>query len=1097
MRFLYFFFFLIICLPQAHGQMAIWEASETGFHFLSGEQIITKGILAQGDSLNFLRVVGSTQGTLSESNAETPTVPFVPYFIVDADGLLDTDSKIYFYVGPPHNWEYEGGGSFRYSPHFYSTVKYFGIFAVDSAQPSVPSIQYALSTTTPRRTLSKTVHGAVIDEPKVNLVSTGRRWFGDSFGFTKERTYTFDVPTFGGNIHIRANAVARSSTMTSFGVQIGNEYVSASFQPVSSSSYANYVTEANIDAHLGYSQQSSSVAVKVSYDQNNDPAAAMWLDKIVVSSDSSVGPWLVNYPRSSQDTSLIVAESQSSWVYEVTDPANPRAIATQAQTATTRVFYSPEDIPRTYMIPENATEPEFVRISSALWLLDNIQVENVIVSHANFMPAAQRLAALHNDEGVPSLAVEIQDIYDAFNGGTPDLTAIKSYMRYLSDQDAPIAYLTLFGDASYDFLNTLPNESNFVPTFQSFNSFNLNNSFITDDYFGYLDEDEGTNWFSVGTDLDLGVGRLPVNTLDDAHAVVDKIQSYLNHPDRFGPWRQNTVLVTDDADLYWESEFVRYQDQLAKKLDTSRPELNLIKIYSDAFSQESKPGSQRYPDARTALFRSVEQGALAVSYVGHGGEVGWATERILQLEDIQSWSNSPKLPVFTTITCEFTRFDDPNRVSAGEQLFLNPEGGAIALFSTTRSVIATNSTYALNDLLNEKLMFASTARLGDILRETKNENNSGDRIKFALIGDPAMRISRPKYEVAFDTINGVPWDQFTDTLKALSWVKISGHIADGMDNAIPYNGKVWVSFYDKAQSQSTLQNDGVGAPYSFKTQNNAAFRGTATVVNGWWSAAFRVPLDINLSVGFAKISAYATDSVSDAWGASSELKVGGVFEGIVTDSTGPEVRLYIDDTTFQSGGITDPNPNALGLLYDESGINAVGLGIGHNLTLTLDGISYNANEFYQSNLDDFTRGQINYPFYQLTEGPHTLELRAWDVLNQWGYDSIQFIVVDSQSPELHKLLAFPNPFTQEVHFAVNHNQAGEEGTFLVELLDNTGKVIWTKSQSGSPIGAETSLPSFSKTESLRGPGFYYVRVRWQRQIDGKSVTIQEKLIYIR
>jgi len=578
------------------------------------------------------------------------------------------------------------------------------------------------------------------------------------------------------------------------------------------------------------------------------------------------------------------------------------------------------------------------------------------------------------------------------------------------------------------------------------------------------------------------------------------VDNYVNSDDRYGPWRGDMVLVADDVDESWEREFAVVQDALAKRLDTIRPELNMIKIYTDAFLQESKPGSQRYPTAREALFRSVEKGALIVSFVGHGGEVGWASERILQLEDINGWANSAKLPVFTTITCEFTRFDDPTRVSAGEQLFLNPDGGAIALFSTTRSVFATNSTYDINRLLNQKMMSLETPRLGDVLRQTKNNNISGDKIKFSLIGDPTLPLSKPKKKVILDSINGVAWGAFQDTLNALSWVEIKGHV--GSDLAIDENfeGKVWLTFFDKAQDLQTRRNDGAGSVVNYETQNNIIFRGEASVYGGEFSVQFRVPLDINLRVGTPKVVSYAASQNEDAWGGQRDLLIGGVYDGTVTDNLGPEVRLFINDTNFISGGISDANPLAIGLMKDESGINAVGLGIGHNIVLELDGSPLNVNEAYVSNIDDFTRGSIAFQYYDLEDGEHSLSLRAWDVLNQWGYDEITFVVVNALDPILEQLEVFPNPFSTELNFILNHNQKGEEGSLRLTLTDNQGKLIWEWTENTILEGNSSDLPTFRISDIPSGkltPGFYHARVDWKRTLDGKSSRIQEKLIYIR
>jgi hypothetical protein len=288
--------------------------------------------------------------------------------------------------------------------------------------------------------------------------------------------------------------------------------------------------------------------------------------------------------------------------------------------------------------------------------------------------------------------------------------------------------------------------------------------------------------------------------------------------------------------------------------------------------------------------------------------------------------------------------------------------------------------------------------------------------------------------------------------------------------------------------------------FNYKTQNNSIFRGEATVNSGEFKVQFRVPLDINLSVGTPKVVGYAASQNEDAWGGQSDLLIGGIYSGTVTDNQGPEVRLFINDTTFTSGGISDANPVAIGLMEDESGINAVGLGIGHNIVLELDGSPLNVNESYVSNIDDFTKGSIAFQYYDLEDGEHSLSLRAWDVLNQWGYDEITFVVVNALDPILEQLIVFPNPFTTELNFVLNHNQKGEEGSLRLTLTDNQGKLIWEWTENTILEGNSSDLPTFRISDIPSGKltrGFYHARVDWKRTLDGKSSRIQEKLIYIR
>ncbi len=1089
------------------GQYAQFKTAKQGIHVLDGNDLVEAGILANGDRLDRIILLQRTESVLSHINDTAQNfITITPYFIDDSDSILDPSSKVYFYSNAAYgvNWN-NNDGKYKYTAHPYSNFEHFLVSATE--QPNTNSM-ITVSGNQPgqaSRTISTSLQFWHRDTAMYNLVGTGRRWFGELFDFTTIQA--FELPFLpissldSSNMYVELNAVARSSSSgTSLSVQ-GTTAIQ--FPSVSTSSVANYVTEASFNSFFPSSKQ-----IVLNYDKSSDNGAALWLDQLkvnYVTSNAYVGhanyqKKFQNFPRSADSTSIVQVDGQGLLVFDVTNANEPVYIEPLENSNNTSWEVTEEEFKEFIAIhPDDAFRPQMVRTGNMLTIDALLEKNALIIAPDSMMVAAQNLANLQNSVGVQSTAVSLEEIYAFVNGGTPDIAAIRQFLVELSShQMNRLQYLTLFGDASYDYKETLPEKTNLIPTFESFGSFSLYSSYITDDYFGYLDQGEGINWYA--DDLDLGIGRIPVTNNRQAQEVIAKVDKYVNSDDRYGPWRGDMVLVADDVDESWEREFAVVQDALAKRLDTIRPELNMIKIYTDAFLQESKPGSQRYPTAREALFRSVEKGALIVSFVGHGGEVGWASERILQLEDINGWANSAKLPVFTTITCEFTRFDDPTRVSAGEQLFLNPDGGAIALFSTTRSVFATNSTYDINRLLNQKMMSLETPRLGDVLRQTKNNNISGDKIKFSLIGDPTLPLSKPKKKVVLDSINGVAWSAFQDTLNALSWVEIKGHV--GSDLAIDENfeGKVWLTFFDKAQDLQTRRNDGAGSVVNYQTQNNIIFRGEASVRGGKFSVQFRVPLDINLRVGTPKVVSYAASQNEDAWGGQRDLLIGGVYDGTVTDNQGPEVRLFINDTNFVSGGISDANPLAIGLMKDESGINAVGLGIGHNIVLELDGSPLNVNEAYVSNIDDFTRGSIAFQYYDLEDGEHSLSLRAWDVLNQWGYDEITFVVVNALDPILEQLKVFPNPFTTELNFILNHNQKGEEGSLRLTLTDNQGQLIWEWTENTILDGNSSDLPMFRISDIPSGkltPGFYHARVDWKRTLDGKSSRIQEKLIYIR
>ncbi len=1090
------------------GEYALFSTMRSGIHKIDGQTLIDQGVLEIGSSLDRIIILHRPEGELSHQNgmSDGAVIP-ARYKVIDDDGLIDENSLLLFYLEAPFEMALQDS-VYEYEEHAYSEREFVLIGASEQDNPWQMTTAVQTSTVA-SRTLTQFLQYHVVDSAQTNLIATGRRWFGDLFDFTTSRDYPLPISSLPNSpVQVDVVAVARANSSTTR-IEIDGG-ASASFPAVGTNSVSNYVTERQLSSTL--IPASPLTSVTINYDKAGNTGAAMWLDHLVINyfSDNQYRNTahyqkrFQNFARDSAYASRLEVEASTPeelLVFEISNPTSVREIEAEISPSTIS-WRSTEDSLRAYLViaPSDAFALRFERKGVLLDLEDFAAVSNLIIAPDSLMDQATRLADLHQSTGLPSKAVALEEVYALQNAGTPDIAAIREFLYEIyNTPDAALQYLTIFGDASYDYKEKLAERSNLVPTFESYQSFSLYSSYITDDYYGYLEDGESLNWFV--SDLDIGIGRLPVTNSTSAAASVDKIERYLSSSERFGPWRSNAVLVADDADHAWEKEFAIVQDQLARYLDTARNELELIKIYSDAFTQESKPGSQRYPNAREKLFREVDQGALIVSFVGHGGEVGWTTERILQLEDISNWSNQTALPVFTTITCEFTRFDDAKRVSAGEQLYLNPDGGAIALFSTTRSVFATNSTYDLNRLLNRNMMSLDNPRLGDVLRETKNNNISGDKIKFSLIGDPALPLARPEHKVNFDTINGVAWENFSDTLKALSWVRITGDVSTSSGALLDgFNGEVWVSIFDKAQPQRTKVNDGAGGVFSFTAQNNAIFKGKASVHQGTFDIEFRVPLDINLAVGTAKVLAYATDGTQDAWGGDGTTLIGGVFDGVITDTEGPEVRLFVNDTNFVSGGTTNENPLGLGVLRDESGINAVGLGIGHNITMTLDGQDINVNDFYQSDLNEFDRGTVSYPFYNLESGEHSLELRAWDVLNQWGYDSISFVVVDANVPILDQLKVYPNPFTEEVHFALTHNQHGQRGTLRLDLINNQGQTVHSWEEDVVLGYAEATLPSFKVSSVPAGKlasGFYHARVQWVAESNGKSAVIQEKLIFIR
>jgi hypothetical protein len=680
----------------------------------------------------------------------------------------------------------------------------------------------------------------------------------------------------------------------------------------------------------------------------------------------------------------------------------------------------------------------------------------IIVTHPLFLGYAERLAAIHlEDDGTASVIATPEQIYNEFSGGIPDAVAIRNFVRMMhsrgKDAGTPLRYLLLFGDGSYENKTPPPFNSSFIPTWQSANSNTGVLSFTSDDFYGLLDEGEG----EADGFLDIGIGRLPAADTASAGVMVRKVASYLRGSTQ-GSWRNILCLVADDEDA---NLHMFDAEGLADAASAAAPPLTVEKIYLDAFRQVTSVTGDSYPDASKAVDDRMAAGCLIMNYVGHGNESGLAHERVIRTDNINSWKNMGMLPLFITATCEFSRFDDADinrstgiisaKTSAGEMVLLNPDGGGIALMSTTR-VVYSAPNYALNRAIYDNAFRAATdgrsMRLGDIIRQAKVSSGTGmNKRNFLLLGDPALRLAWPvQGSVVTDSINGVHVSMQTDTLKALSLITVSGHLSDaGGSMMSSFNGTLEATVFDKPGNISTLANDG-GSPMVFPVTGNVLFRGMTLVTNGRYTFSFIVPLDINYSYGNGEIKYYASDGITDLNSSYSGITVGGFSETAADDHEGPVIRLFMNDTLFRDGGITDGLPILLAHLSDMSGINATGTGIGHDIIAWLDDDISSAvvlNSLFRADLGLHNSGKLAYPLLVTTKGSHTVSLRAWDNLNNPSVATLRFIVETEGTFRLNNLLTLPNPVTEGARFRAGHNRPGTEMDITITILSSDGRTI--------------------------------------------------------
>ena len=470
--------------------------------------------------------------------------------------------------------------------------------------------------------------------------------------------------------------------------------------------------------------------------------------------------------------------------------------------------------------------------------------------------------------------------------------------------------------------------------------------------------------------------------------------------------------------------------------------------------------------------------------------------------------------MFVTATCEFSRFDDLiddegtliESPSAGESSLLNENGGSIALFSTTRIVYSDRNHYLNTKFYHvafERDEDGNYYRLGDIIRMTKDSSGiQRNKLNFILLGDPALALAVPEYNVQTDSLNGLEVSAVMDTLKAFSHVRISGHLTDISNQPMDYfNGTIYPSVFDKNLPVTTLSNDR-GDPFQFETQENLLFKGKASVKNGRFSFDFMVPKDITYSFGKGKIVYYSEDSTMDANGYFNQFIIGGTDTNAIMDVDGPDISLYLNDEYFKDKGITNPNPVIYATISDASGINTVGNGIGHDITGVIDGkVSEPVilNDYFESDLDDYSRGKLSYPMFNLSEGWHSLTVKVWDIFNNSSEETIDFQVIPGENPVLSNVYNYPNPASDVTWFKFDHNKAGEELTVSITVFDMEGRHV-TDIQETVFAGGFSSEPLEWDLKDANGnmlrQGIYPYRIRITDK-NGRFAESFKKLVVVR
>ncbi|WP_018479642.1 type IX secretion system sortase PorU [Pontibacter roseus] len=1109
----------------------------SGIHKIDRALLQALGISTQNLDPRTLQLYGNGGGMLPQPNkAPRPDnlIENAIWVAGEADGRFDAADYALFYAQGPHTWQYNAGQQlFQHTQNIYSDTAYYFIRVGAAQGARVTSRGQA---TDASQTISSYNERLYHERDLKNMVYSGREWYGEDFStFTTSRDITFAVSDLvaGSTVKLTASLMGNSPTESSFALRLNNQTLGTQsisgrgtypYHPEGVNSSATYTLGQQTLGHptelkvsLAFSTGASSTAqgflnfLEVNYERQ----LKLYSDQTSFRSISSLTAPVSIF--------RIAGAPATAQVWDVTNPLQP--VAQQTIPGADLSFSAPTDVLREFVVfrHDAGLRPvPFGQVANQNLRSHNLDgtLDFVILTHPRFLQEANRLAAHRRQHSNMNVAVvTTTQVYNEFSSGAQDVTAIRDYMRLLYTRSAKrgedVLYLLLFGDASYDYKQRLIGNTNFVPVYQSRQSLHPITSYSSEDYYGFLDEHEG-EWAenSSGDHLiDIGIGRLPVKTTQEAAAVVDKIIAY-DSPSHFGKWRSQISFVADDGDY---NEHQNDAEYLTEYLENNHPLYNPNKVYLDLFRQQAEGSRQRSPEAVAAIDKAVEQGSLIVNYTGHGNEVSWAWEQILTVPHMDNWRNKDRLTFLLTATCEFGRYDDPNRSSGAEVALLKPQAGAVGLLTTTRPVFSSD-----NRVLNRS--FFRTAftpingrmpRLGDLVQRTKNnsitDHMSGSRgvnnRNFTLLADPSQQLAYPQLQALITSIK--EQGAATDTLSALSQVSMAGIVASSAGIAeSSFNGNLHVTVYGQPLTRQTLgdkgDQSGAGSiPVPVNLRENIVYAGQANVKAGEFEVSFVVPKDVGARYGNGKISLYAYSPLHDALGANTEITLGGTANAPLIDNTPPTIRLYMDDESFTSGGHTNQNATLLAKLFDESGVNTAGIGSGRELVAVLDEGTENPivlNDFYTSDTDTYKSGSVRYPFKDLSEGPHTLKLKAWDTHNNSSEEFVEFIVSNNEKLALSHILNYPNPFSTSTTFAFDHNRAGQNLDIHIQIFTVSGKLVKTlKATIPSSQAHVTGIDWDGRDEynDALARGVYVYRIIVRSQYDGASTTMTEKLVLLK
>ena len=1075
----------------ATGQWTKISVDRSGIYRLDYGDIKAMGIAPEN-----VRIYGYGGALLSEDFTAKyiDDLPQVPIYInKGSDGVFGEGDYILFYGQANISWRYDARkGTFSHVRNHYSDRGYYFVTAGEGEAKQIP--RQAAETASAVGNLTSFTDYLLHEQDLLNLADGGREFYGEEFGMQRNSyDFQFVVPnTESAEAKMFVDIASKALNPNSMTISLnGNSLKTIALGSLYGSSYQ--VAVATADTITFTPSATDKFDIRFARNSPLDQAYLNYFEinfrrKLIIDGNEFYFRNVDHIGENGVYDFVLANASSSTEIWEITDITDITSVPVRMSGDKITWAANTDKVRQYVAVNTQGTfaKPTVVGNVANQNLHAQPQADMLIITNADFVAEANRLADYHRQKrGITVNVVDEGSVFNEFSSGTPDASAYRRYAKMFYDRGKTIGnapqWFLLFGDGLYDNRGLTGKGQNFrrLLTYQAVNSLNKINAYTSDDYFAYLDDDDKA--MEPASQMDIAIGRIPVYDIGQAKTAVDKTISYIDNNLR-GEWKNRMLFIADDGD---NNMHMRDCDGVTVVTQAQNPDIMIKKLYLDAYKQETSASTESYPMANNILDNYIKQGVLMINYMGHGSAIGWANEKLLTTAKIKSMIND-KYPIFVTATCDFSAFDQFTE-SGGEQLIWNKTGGTMALITTTRTVYASGNA-ELNRHLSANL-FLKDAKdapltIGEILRRAKNQQTGSDnKFAFTLLGDPSLRLLYPyEAKVVTDSINHKSVKDSQDTLSALSEVTVSGHIETIYGNKINgYNGVLNVSVFDKLEQVKTLANDKGSTPFEYQDRPNMIFRGAAAVEDGKWSFKFLVPKDIKYNFGTGRIVYYASenDLGMEANGSFENFVVGGENPNPQADSEGPQVSLFMNSHSFREGQKVNRSPLFIADLYDESGINTSGNGIGHDIVLKHRRDDKNEvilNDYYVSNLGDYKSGRVEYQLNNLEKGRYTLWFRVWDLQNNPTVKEISFEVSDDVAINAD-VMAYPNPATDFVKFVVEHDRPYKGLDIKIRVFDIVGRLVWQSPKTKAATSNRTEIEwNFASEGMSVQKGIYLVQL---------------------